>query len=132
MKVIDLALTLIFITAIASVLALRFWLRFIRRRLKPVGTDEGLAEMSMPDWPGLIGVLLPRPIRAAWNALVLATVVFLLGIPHHLVIWNFWNQTRLGPWLYFHYAWTLGYWLLLLALPALIIVRHQRSRAKVS
>lgn len=97
--------------------------------MRPTGTEDGLAEMAMPDWPGLISVLLPKPIRAIWNALVLAGTVFLLGTPHHLVIWNFWNQTRLGPWLYFHYAWTLVYWLLLLALPALVTVRNQNSRA---
>lgn len=122
------ALTLILITTILSVVAFRFWLKFFQRRMRPAGTEDGLAEMAMPDWPGLISVLLPRPIRAIWNALVLAGTVFLLGTPHHLVIWNFWNQTRLGPWLYFHYAWTLAYWLLLLALPALVIVRHQNSR----
>jgi len=118
---------LILITAILSLVAFRLWLKFFQLRLKSGSTDGGLAELPVADWPGLISLLLPRPIRAVWHALVLGFAVLVLGTPHHLVIWNFWNQTRLGPWLYVHYVWTLGYWLILLALPALVVVRHQKS-----
>jgi hypothetical protein len=123
-----LAQILIFVTAILSVIAFRFWLQLFQRRLKPVTPEMGLADLAVPDWPGLISLLLPRSIRGVWNALILGAAVLLLGTPHHLVIWNFWNQTRLGPWLYVHYVWTLGYWLALLAVPAMIAVRHRRSR----
>lgn len=125
----ELAPVLIFVTTILSVVAFRLWLRLFQRRLKPANSEGGLADLPVSDWPGLISLLLPRPIRAIWHALVLGAAVFVLGTPHHLVIWNFWNQTRLGPWLYFHYAWTLGYWLVLLALPALVIVRHRKDGA---
>ena len=127
----DIVHVLVGITIILSFLAFRFWLNLFHRRLKPLSPEPGLADMNVTEWPGLISLLLPRRVRAMWNAVIFGLCVFLLGFPHHLVIWNFWNHTRLGPWLYFHYAWTLCYWLLLLALPAMLMARHQRSRRQL-
>lgn len=127
---------LIGVTIVLSVFALRFWLRFFERRLKPLKTPVELADLTMQDASmagaivGVAGILLPRPARAVWNLLVLAMCVLFLGLPHHLAIWNFWRSREIDPWLYVHYAWTLVYWLALLALPALIIARHRKSRAE--
>lgn len=123
------AFILIAITTILSAIALCLWVKLFRSRRKPAAPQDNLADIYIPDWPGLIALLLPRSLRAVWNALLTAAVPVFMGSPHFLVIWNFWNQSRLGPWLYLHYLWTLAWWLLLLAVPATVFVRRKNAHS---
>lgn len=124
------AIAFLAVTIAFSIIAFRFWTRLFARRLKPLREPRELADMTSAELPSLIAAILPRPLRGAWNALWLGLCVVLLGIPHHLVLWNFWRRSEPDPWLYAHYSWTLLYWLALLGLPALIITRHRQARAQ--
>lgn len=119
------------ITIGMSALALRFWLGFFTRRAKRFKQPIELAEVSMGE-ADLVGFLLPRSTRMVWNFLVATVCILALGLPHHLVIWNFWRRLEIDPWLYAHYVWTLGYWIGLIAVYALILARHHESRDRQS
>ena len=67
-----------------------------------------------------------------WNALVLTVITAFLGLPHFLVLWNFFRSSHPDPWLYVHYLWSVAYWLALLGLPALLIARHRLSRQQAA
>jgi hypothetical protein len=118
-------------TAVVSVPAFRFWSKFFERRLKPVSGSTDLADAAMLDWPGIIALLLPRPLRRVWNAMILGACLLFFGIPHFLVIWNISGRGgEPDPLMYVHYSWTLMYWLVLLAAPAFLMVRHRQSLSR--
>jgi len=119
------------ITIVVSAIALRFWLDFFARRAQRFKLPTELADLSAGE-ADLVGVLLPKPARKMWNFLV-ATVCYLaLGLPHHLVIWNFWRHPEIDPWLYAHYVWTLGYWIGVIAVYAFILARNRDSQGRWS
>jgi len=112
-------------SAVFSVVAFRLWWKVLRRWQSQRQIRGDLADVVVGDWPGLIGLLLPPKPRRVWNFLVLWAITLLLGLPHHLVIWNYFVPKYLTPMHPWHYAWTLVYWLVLLGLPASVLVRHQ-------
>lgn len=116
---------LLSITLASSAVAFRAWTQIITPWILRRQGAQDVADAAATDWPGIISDLLPRRIRRFWNFSVVAACVFFLGFPHHVVLWRFFDPAQLDPWLYFHYAWSLAYWLALLALPALILARHR-------
>src|SRR5438067_6829522 len=118
---------LLTISTVLSVLAWRCWARLLTPWLRRRKMSGDLADMSLVDWPELIGLLLPRKARRVWNVLFLWAVVLMFGTPHYLVLWEFFRSHDIDPWLYAHYAWTLAYWLLLLGFPAMLIAQHRLS-----
>jgi hypothetical protein len=119
---------LIATTLVASVIAFRWWVRLLTPWLRRRSNAEDIANASLSDLPGLIGTFLPTGARRVWNVLMISLCVAVLGIPHHLVIWNFFRSGTIDPSYYFHYLWTLAYWLALLGFPALLIARHRLHR----
>ena len=119
------------ITIVLSALALWFWLGFFTRRAKHFKQPTELADLSAGE-ADLVGFLLPKSARRVWNFLVATVCILALGLPHHLVIWNFGRHSEINPWLYVHYVWTLGYWIGLIAVYALILARHHESRDRQS
>ena len=53
--------------------------------------------------------------------------VLLLGLPHFLVLRTFFRPGDLDPWYWFHFAWTLIWWLIVLAVPAGLAASHRLS-----
>jgi hypothetical protein len=94
---------LLTISAVLSLLAYRHWTKVLMLWARRRQRSSDLADIVMTDWPGLIGSILPRKVRRSWNALVLSLAVFMLGAPHHLVIWNFFRSGEASPMLYAHY-----------------------------
>jgi hypothetical protein len=86
-----------------------------------------LADVALPDWPGLVGLLLPRGPRTIWNLLVLAFVTLLLGAPHYLPI----RLVAIGDEArgYLWYALTLPWWLAVMALPAAALASHRLAQS---
>lgn len=115
------------ITLVVSAFAIRFWLDFFARRAQHFRQPTELADLPVGE-ADLVGFLLPRSARNVWNLLVMTICFLMLGIPHHLVIWNFWRHPEVDPWLYVHYIWTLAYWIGLIAGYALILAGHRESR----
>ena len=58
---------------------------------------------------------------------MITVCVLVLGLPHLLVVWTFFKPGELDPWYYFHFVWTLVYWLALLGLPATFVASHRLS-----
>ena len=115
------------VSVLLTVLTYQAWTRFFaRRRFK---SPQEFADGPLLEWPGLVGALLPRSLRALWNRiLVWLGALALGGFLHPLVIWNFWSPRSANPLLYVHYVWTLALWLSLLAIPASITVSHWQAR----
>ena len=53
--------------------------------------------------------------------------VLLLGLPHFLVLRTSFRLGELDPWNGFHFAWTLSWWLKVLAVPAGLAASHRLS-----
>lgn len=117
------------LTVAVSILSFQFFLRFFTSRSHRFKRSVDVADLSMNE-ADVVGFLLPRAIRRVWNFLVLAVAIVFLGVPHYLVIFNFWRQREIDAWLYVHYSWTLIYWIALLALYALVLANHRRSRSR--
>lgn len=98
--------------------------RFLLSRARRKGGAD-LADLAVSDWPGLIGLLLPRSVRGGWNLLVLIVTTGLLSIPHWLTIWNVAYGPEALHVALIAYAVTLPYWLFLLFLPAAVLARRQ-------
>ena len=116
-------------TIAVSAFALRFWLSFFRRRIRGLKNPVELADLPMQE-ADIVSSILPRRVRTVWNTFVLTAVFFCLGLPHWLVIGNFWRQQEADFWLYVHYAWTLAYWIAVVAAYAFVIARHRESRRR--
>lgn len=117
------------LTAVVTVFAFRFWRAFFAARAKrfhhPVGWDSG--PMTVAHLPAL---LMPEADRRVWNFMVLTGAFIALGLPHWLVLWNFWRGEETLLWLLVNYAWTLVYWVGLVAGYAFIVARVQESVAR--
>lgn len=117
------------VTITVSVVAFRFFLSFFSNRARRFKHPIDVADISMNE-ADLVGFLLPKAARRVWNFSVLGAAHFVFGLPHHLVIWNFWRQREIDPWLYVHYAWTLIYWVALIALYTFILASHRKSQSR--
>lgn len=118
---------LLAISALASVVALRTWLKIITPWVKRRRRATNIAELGVGDWPGIIGAFLPRRARQVWNVSWMTGCVLLLGLPHFLVLRTFFRPGELDPWYWFHFAWTLIWWLIVLAVPAALAASHRLS-----
>ena len=112
-------------TLFSSVVVFRSWLNISTSWVRRRQISADIAELSLPDLPGIVGAFLPRKLRIVWNVVVLGGCFLLLGLPHLLVLRNFFRTGNPAAWDYFHYFWTLVYWLSLLILPALLVARHR-------
>ena len=101
---------------------------FRRLAARAVRRGEGvdLADTAIPEWPGVVGLVLPRRPRAAWNLAVVVLATLLLATPHWLAIGQL--VIAAGPAAYGWWLITLPWWLLLTALPAQVCARHVASR----
>lgn len=116
------------VSAAVSVLAYALWKRRFAASAAREGQAEDLAAMPAQEWPGLVGLLLPRGPRRSWNLLVLWTCTLLLGgVPHGLVLHAILTGKFLGQQPALLYLPTLAWWAATLSLPALALARHQAA-----
>ena len=115
------------ISVLASVVAFRGWNKIITPWVKRRRRATNIAELGVGDWPGLIGAFLPRRARQVWNVFVMTVCVLFLGLPHFLVLRTFFRPGELDPWYWVHFAWTLIWWLIVLALPTALAASHRLS-----
>ena len=112
-----------------ALLSYSLWLRRILALLSRSGQAEDLADITVLDWPGIIGTLMPRRLRRHWNLLVVWGCTMLLGgTPHGLVLY----AISTGEDRYLAYVVTLVWLSASLGLPALILTRDRLSAARYS
>lgn len=120
----------ILLTGLSGVLAILTFAATFRRVASRLSAKQAihLADASVGDAPGLIGLLLPRRPRAIWNLVVFAGAMLLLSIPHWLTVRMVSMRTNLRDYLW--YAVTLPWWLALVALAAFVWARHRLAVAQ--
>lgn len=113
----------------AALLSYSLWRRRLVALLSRSGQAEDLADVTVLDWPGIIGALLPHGLRRHWNFLVVWGCTLLLGgTPHGLVLY----AISKGEDRYLAYVLTLVWLSASLGLPALILARDRLSAARYS
>ena len=115
------------ISLLASVAAFRGWLKFFTGWLRRRRRATDIANIGVGDWPGIIGAFLPYRARQLFNLAVMALTVVLLGLPHFFVVRSFFRPGEVDPSYWFHFAWTLIWWLIVLAVPAVLAASHRLS-----
>jgi len=126
------ALVLTGLSAIASALAVAAWLKFFGSRARSMKQPDELGnrQLNAFGWVWIIANERPDPFRTFCNSVVLAVGVLLAGLPHFLVIAEYWHGSGLTSLYLLHYGWTLAWWLIVLTAPCLVFVRNREAKAR--
>lgn len=110
------------VSAASTVAAIHLSRKWFAARIR--GGSVQLVNEDLYGGLGVVGSILPRPLRSVWNGFWLIAAVFLLGAPHHLALFALRHASGAKDVLI--YIATLLYWLGLMVVVGSFLARMKR------
>ena len=118
------------LTVATSILALRFWVRFLRPRIKRMDQLSEYGNKDIPFGGAVIGSDRPDPFRTGCNLLMAGIGMLIPGGLHVFAITGFWRFPQITPTHFIAYGSSLIIWLGFLGIAAAGFLGNREARAR--
>ena len=118
------------LTVATSILAIRFWLRFLTPRIKRMNELSEYGNRDLLYGGAVIGYDRPDPFRTGCNLLAAGIGMLIPGGFHVFAITGFWRFQQITPTHFILYGSTLTVWLGFLGIAAAGFLGNREARAR--